>query len=435
MPAPALPSVRTPWIATLILTAVYTVHSIDRYLIAAVIEPIRHEFHLTDTQLGALGGLAHAIAFAICVLPIGWLLDRVNRVRLLSAMLATWSTITALGALATGYWHVFMVRMGVGAAESASAPATQSLIASLFPVNERASALGVVFSGLAIGTGIAFAIGGAVSDAWGWRAVFLVAGLPGLLLAAFMWFAVPEPPRTHAQEKTAAEAPPIAEVLAFVGRSPQVGLTIAGLTIATMSSASIWVWTTPVLVRQHGMTLTEAGLIVGTASGLMKFISTAGAGFLADWLAKSRVDRLWIVPSCALALSAPVCIAMGLTESKSIVIGLVWTLGLTMGAHYSAPKATIASVTPSQMRGSVAAIQELMINLIGGGFGPLLTGFLSDFLGGRGSAGRALGAVVSMNVIAAGCFWLASKWAEPTAGDRAAAPASARPRAGQNDSA
>jgi predicted MFS family arabinose efflux permease len=414
--------VRTPWIATLILTAVYTVHSIDRYLIAAVIEPIRNEFHLTDTQLGALGGFAHAIAFAICVLPIGWLLDRVNRVRLLSTMLAIWSTITALGAMATGYWHVFMVRMGVGAAESASAPATQSLIASLFPVNERASALGVVFSGLAIGTGLAFAIGGAVSDHWGWRAVFLVAGIPGLLLATFMWFALIEPPRTHAQEKAAAAAPPMTEVLAFVGRSPQVALTIAGLTIATISSASIWVWTTPVLVRQHGMTLTEAGLIVGTAAGLMKFISTAGAGFLADWLAKGRVDRLWIVPSGALALSAPVCIAMGLTDSKSMVIALVWILGLTMGAHYSAPKATIASVTPSHMRGAVAAIQELMINLIGGGFGPLLTGFISDFLGGRGSAGRALGAVVSLNVIAAVCFWLASKWTEPSTADHAPAP-------------
>ena len=147
-----------------------------------------------------------------------------------------------------------------------------------------------------------------------------------------MWFGLIEPSRTHAQEKAAAEAPPMTEVLTFVGRSPQIALTIAGLTIATMSSASIWVWTTPVLVRQHAMTLTEAGLIVGTAAGLMKFISTAGAGFLADWLARGRVDRLWIVPSFALALSAPVCIAMGLMDSKSIVIGLVWTLGLTMGA-------------------------------------------------------------------------------------------------------
>lgn len=85
---------------------------------------------------------------------------------------------------------------------------------------------------------------------------------------------------------------------------------------------------------------------MGTAAGLMKFISTAAGGFLADWLARGRVDRLWIVPSCALALSAPVCIAMGLAESKSVVIALVWTLSLTMGAHYSAPKATIASGRP-----------------------------------------------------------------------------------------
>jgi len=383
-------------------------------LIAAVIEPLRNEFHLTDTQLGALGGFAHAIAFATFVLPVGWLLDRVNRIRLLSTMLAIWSTITALGALATGYWHVFMVRMGVGAAESASAPATQSLVASLFPVKERASALGVVFSGLAIGTGLAFAIGGAVSDLWGWRAVFLIVGFPGLLLAAFMWFFVEEPPRTHAQDDAAAEAPPMLEVLAFVARSPQVALTIAGLTVATISSASIWVWTTPVLVRQHGMSLTEAGLIVGTAAGLMKFISTAAGGFLADRLAAGRVDRLWIVPSCALGFSAPVCLAMGFTESSSVVIALVWTLGLTMGAHYSAPKAVIASVTPSHMRGVVAGVQELAINLVGGGFGPLLTGFISDLIGGRDSAGRALGAVVSLNVIAAILFWLASKWTEPT---------------------
>jgi MFS family permease len=96
-------------------------------------------------------------------------------------------------------------------------------------------------------------------------------------------------------------------------------------------------------------------------------------------------------------------------------------LGLTMGAHYSAPKATIASVTPSHMRGSVAAVQELMLNLIGGGLGPLLTGFVSDLIGGRNSAGRALGMVVSFNILAALCFFLASRWTLP---DEAAAPVS-----------
>src|SRR3974377_894474 len=105
MPNPPFPSARARWTAALILTVLYTVHSIDRYMIAVVLVPIRQEFHLTATQLGAPGGTAHALAFSIFVLPIGWLLDRTNRVKLLSLMLALWSGVTALGALATGYWH------------------------------------------------------------------------------------------------------------------------------------------------------------------------------------------------------------------------------------------------------------------------------------------------------------------------------------------
>jgi predicted MFS family arabinose efflux permease len=415
MPNPPFPSARERWTAALILTVLYTVHSIDRYMIAVVLVPIRKEFHLTDTQLGALGGTAHALAFALFVLPMGWLLDRTSRVKLLALMLAVWSGLTALGALATGYWHLFLVRMGVGGAESASSSGSQSLIASLFPMKERSSAMGVVFSGLAIGTGLAFAAGGAAAQAWGWRSVFLLAGIPGLLLAGFMWLAFKEPPRTHAQDKEVGPAPPMWKVAAFVARNRPILFSVVGLTLATMSSASVWTWTMPVLVRQHGMSLTKAGLIVGTASGLMKFISTAGSGFLADWLARGRIDRLWIVPTCALTLSFPVCVAMAMAPSVWLVTLLVMILGMTMGTHYSAPKAVIVSVAPGHMRGSVAAIEELTLNLIGGGFGPLLTGFLSDRLGGKESAGRALAATLSLNLVAALCFWLStrSKTAEP----------------------
>ncbi len=93
------------------LLGLYILHSVDRYVIAVVLEPIKHEFGFSDTQLGMIGGLAHALAYSVCVLPVGWLLDRVNRVRLLAVMLATWSSITALGALATGFWPLFLMRM------------------------------------------------------------------------------------------------------------------------------------------------------------------------------------------------------------------------------------------------------------------------------------------------------------------------------------
>ena len=222
--------------------------------------------------------------------------------KLLSAMLALWSAITALGALATGYRHLFMVRMGVGAAESASSPACSRWSPASSPTNERASAMGVVFSGLAIGTGIAFAVGGLRRPRVG-----LARRLPGCRHSrrdsrGFYVVLLKEPKRTHAgrgRRGSAADG----TVIAFVGRNPTILFCTCGAAPSRVAAPSVWVWTTPVLVRQHGFSLAEAGVVVGISAGLMKFISTAGGGFLADWVAKGRVDRLWIVPSCALTLS------------------------------------------------------------------------------------------------------------------------------------
>jgi predicted MFS family arabinose efflux permease len=344
----------------------------------------------------------------IFALPVGLLLDRVSRVKVLSVMLVIWSVLTAFGALASTYWQLFVFRMGVGGGESASSPGAQSLVASLFPVKERASALGVVFSGLAIGTGISLAAGGYIAEHWGWRAVFLVAGVPGVLLACVMWLVLNEPPRSHLQEASSAQPASMLNVLAFVGRSPTVLLGTIGLSLATMSSASVWVWTIPILVRQHGMSLTEAGLIVGTAAGVVKLISTSGSGFLADWLAQGQIRRLWIVPSVALAFSFPVSIGLSLAPSGILVTTLVMVLGLTMGAHYSAPKSVIISAAPPTMRSSVAAFEELAVNLVGAA-GPLLVGLISDAVGGADSAARALAATLSLNVVAALFLWLSAR--------------------------
>jgi len=392
-----------------ILTAMYTLHSVDRYVIAAVLQPIGEEFHVSDAKLGALSGLAHAIAFSAFALPMGWLLDRANRVKVLSIMLATWSGLTALGAGATGYTYLFAARMGVGAAESASSSGAQAIIAGMFPLKERSGAMGLVFSGLAIGTGLAFAVGGFAAQHWGWRSVFLLAGIPGLIVATIMWFFLKPPPQQGVELQEAHAAPPMWKVVLFALRSRPISFTTIGLTIATMSSASVWAWTAPILVRQHGFSFAEAGLIVGIAAGVVKFASTAGSGFLADWLAKGRLDRLWIVPTTAMVLSAPVAIAMALAPSKWLVIPLVMILGLTMGAHYSSPKTVIVSSAPDNMRGSVAAIEQLTINLIGGGVGPLLTGFISDQIGGKDSAAQALAATLSLNLIAGLLFWLATR--------------------------
>lgn len=403
----AVLSERARWMAVLMLLGLYILHSVDRYVIAVVIEPIKHEFKLSDTELGAVGGLAHAIAYSAFVLPVGWLLDRWNRVKVLSAMLGLWSVVTAFGAFATGFWFLFLMRMGVGAAETASSPGSQSLIASLFPIRKRASAMGVVFSGTAIGTGLVFAIGAPVAQHWGWRYVFLLAGLPGILLALLMWFKFPEPERNFDGSKQHTAIPMLQVAKVFLSSKALV-LTSLGSTIAAMNIVSVWTWISPILIREHHYSLAQAGMIVGVAAGVLKFASGFLSGFLGDWIAKGRLNRMWIVPTAALVLTAPISFGIAFAPSQLVAGALVMLLGLSLGTHYAAPKTVIMTVAPDNMRGSVAAMEQLMVNLIGAALGPLLTGMISDKLGAN-NVGIALAATVSINVIGGICYWLAMR--------------------------
>ena len=396
---------RTRWTAALFLFAVYVLHSLDRYVFGVVLEPIKHEFNFTDTQMGALAGSAHAIGFTLFVLPVGYLLDRTNRVKMLSTMLGVWSAVTALCAATTGYGSLFLMRAIVGAAESTTSAGTQSLVSSSFPVKMRASAMGMVYSGLAVGTGLAFVIGGYVAQHYGWREVFLIVGVPGVLLGLLMWRKSPEPVR-DAENVEQAHAAPMWEVFKFFIRSRPVLFNSIGLAIVAMNVATVWVWITPVLVREQGFSLAWAGAVVGFAAGVMKFASAVLSGFLSDWIAKGRVDRMWIVPSVALTLSAPIALSISIAPNPTVAAVLVALLGLTLGTHYGSPKASMMTATPAQMRGSIGAMQELAANAFGALLGPLITGAINDKLGGQ-SISLALGATVSVNVIAALAFWIA----------------------------
>lgn len=396
---------RARWTAAIFLFSVYVLHSLDRYVFGVVLEPIKHEFNFSDTQMGALAGSAHAIGFTLFVLPVGYLLDRTNRVKMLSTMLAVWSSVTALCALATGYGSLFLMRAIVGAAESTTSAGTQSLVSSSFPVKMRASAMGMVYSGLAVGTGLAFVVGGYVAQHYGWREVFLIVGLPGVLLGLLMWRKFPEPVR-DADSVEQAHAAPMWDVFKCFIRSRPVLFNSIGLAIVAMNIATVWVWITPVLVREQNFSLAWAGAVVGFAAGVMKFASAVLSGFLSDWIAKGRVDRMWIVPSVALTLSAPIALSISIAPNQTVAAVLVALLGLTLGTHYGSPKASMMTATPAQMRGSIGAMQELAANAFGALLGPLITGAINDQLGGQ-SISLALGATVSVNIVAALAFWIA----------------------------
>ncbi|WP_157889086.1 MFS transporter [Herminiimonas arsenitoxidans] len=183
------------WYALSILTMIYSCHFLDRTMISIIVEPVRAEFHLHDSQIGLLTGLAYGATFAIAGIPIGLLIDRVNRIKLLAILVTIWSGMTILSGIANSYIHLLLARMGVGASEAGGSPASLSLISDLFPPSKRSTAVGYFFLSNAIGATLSIIIGGFVTAQYGWRTAMLLAGIPGIILAAVLILTVRNPKR------------------------------------------------------------------------------------------------------------------------------------------------------------------------------------------------------------------------------------------------
>jgi MFS family permease len=378
------------WGALALLGLVYTLHTIDRNIISAVVEPIKQEFQLSDRAVGALSGMAHSVAYAIAVLPLGWLVDRVNRTRLLAGLLALWSGMTAFSGLAGSY-------------------ACMSLIADIFPGRRRASAIGIFYLSTAIGTGIVFLVGSRVAHDFGWRSLFFVAGIPGLIVALVLWFVLKEPQRGTYDSRPATAVLRLADVKSHVTRTHTVLYLCAGITLAAMLMSSLWTWTASFLIRLHGLDIKQAGLIVAIAAGACQALGAALAGPVADRVAHGRPGRLALVPSVMMTLATLAGWGLVFADSIQVVVVCAGLMGFMLGGWLGPGYGLMLTVTPTQMRGRVTAASQLITNLLGVGLGPLVTGSLSDAIGGSSSLRPALAMTLLLGLGSAAMFLLAAK--------------------------
>ena len=189
----SLPEVQATFVAKrraltlLLLTLAYFFSYMDRQILAILNEDIIRDLHLSDAQMGMLGGLAFAIFYAGLGIPVAWLADRSNRVRIIAIALAMWSGFTAAGGLAMNFWQLLAARIGVGIGEAGSSPPSHSIIADLYPPEKRASAMAIYSLGVGLGAAFGTIIGGTVATFYGWRVAMYVIGLPGLVLALIIW--------------------------------------------------------------------------------------------------------------------------------------------------------------------------------------------------------------------------------------------------------
>jgi len=390
----------------------YTCHSIDRSVVNIVLEPVRHEFNISDTQLGLLSGFVFGLTYAVAGLPLGYLLDRVNRTKLLAGTMMLWSLLTLVAGFAQSFSQLLAARMLLGAAESAAHPASLSIISDRFPIRQRTSAMSLFFLSTALGTAAVFIIGSLVVANYGWRMAFFVAGIPGILLSVVVFLTVREPVR-GAADGAPGDAPvrsyPPREVLRF-GMSQRTYLNVfAALILHAALNTGFGAWIMSLLVRVHGFELAQAGLFVGVTAFVTGILGSGATGFITDHLSKRNILWLAWTPAITAVATALCCIGAAMADSPLVLMGMVIGFEL-MGRGFQGPGYGMAtSVMKPAMRGlSMSAIQ-VATNLVGVGCGALMVGVLSDLYGGQASLKPALATLSLTGFWAAAHFYAASR--------------------------
>ena len=366
--------------ALLILFAINTLNFLDRTLLGSLAEPVRKEFGLSDTGLGLLGTV-FTLIYAVVGLPLGRLADRWHRIRLVAMGTALWSVLTAATGVAQSYAQVFVSRLGVGVGEAVCAPASQSLIGDLFPPQQRARAMGIFMLGLPAGISIAYLCAGAIGATWGWRSAFLIACLPGLLLAGLA-LKLPEPLRGAQDGGTAAaKSAPFSGAPYFaVLKVPTMAWIILSGIFHNFNMYAINSFQTTFLLRFHAMSLKDASNLSALSVGAVGAIGLVGGGWLADKMAIRRKNGRLLVSACSMALAAP-CIFLAIHQPKGAIaafMALMAVGNMTLYVYYSTVYAAIQDVIAPRLRGTAVAIYFCGMYVLGASLGPLGTGLLSD---------------------------------------------------------
>jgi predicted MFS family arabinose efflux permease len=356
-----------------LLLIAYIFNFLDRQILGILARPIQAELNLSDTQFGAIGGLAFALLYSVLGIPLAYLADKTSRSAVIAGSLALWSGFTAICGTANGYWQLFLYRLGVGIGEAGGVAPSYALIADYFPPERRARALAIFSLGVPIGLGGGSFIGAHLAAWFGWRAAFLIMGAAGIVLAPVLRFVVRDVPRAA----PAAARAPLGSVFPMVARKPAFWLLAFASSASSLCGYGLALWTPSVLMRSFGLELVSAGNFMASLVIVGGCIGVLAGGWLADRL--GAMDKGWYakLPAIAWLITAPTFAAGLLAPS----LWLAWPLLLIPNALnilWLGPVTTaVQHLVPQPMRATASASFLLINNLVGLGVGPLLMGRLS----------------------------------------------------------
>jgi len=355
----------------------------DRLVMSILIEDIKAEFVLSDTQIGLLAGTAFTVFYLVLGVPAGRLADRTNRKTMVAVSLSLWSLMSALCGAAIGFWTLLLARLGVGVGEAGGGPPSVSIITDYFAPHELSRAMGIFAVGAVLGPVLGYAAGGLIAEAYGWRWTFVILGLPGILLGILLYFTVLEPARgRYFEGKTgkadASKQQPFMSTMRSLWTNNVFVRVVLANSFTNIPSFAFAIWLAPTLIRNFDVTQGEVGVYLGAvlfAGGVPGMIL---GGYLADFLA--RKNPRWRPWYCAVAvmLVLPFWTFCLLSDSLEMTLALyICGYVLLVSTQGAAISMVQSAVMPAE-RGTASSISSLSINLLGYGIGPALIGLMSD---------------------------------------------------------
>src|SRR6201996_2784206 len=276
----ATSSAAVRWYVLIVMCLVYTVSIADRYVVSTVLEPIRLELQLSDSGVAFLTGVSLSIFYVLFGIPLSLLADRTNRVNIIAICLAAWSAMTVLCGRAHTFWHFLWSRIGVAVGEAGGTPSATSIIADYFPPLRRPMALTIFSLGAPIGAWVAATIAGWIADHYGWRMVFYALGMPGLVFGALVYFTVREPKRGCLDAAETVTHPSLPETLRFLWSQRSAVHLMTGSAVTALWGWGLMFWLPTFLVRNYGMTVGDAGTIIGPINLWAGIGATVATGWL-----------------------------------------------------------------------------------------------------------------------------------------------------------
>lgn len=366
-----------------VLFAINVLNFYDRHVPGALVEPMRKEFHLDDTQIGLLGS-AFIWIYALIGVPLGRIADSASRKKLLAWGVVIWAALTASAGFATSYVFLLFSRVGVGVGEAACAPTATSWLGDLFPPARRSRVLALFMVGVPVGGALGYFFSGPLAQAYGWRAAMVLAAVPALILVPALLL-LHEPERGASETHRAALAP---ASMWSVLRIPTLWWIIASGAFLNFNAYAYATFLPAFLSRVHGLSLAKSGVATGTVYLIGGVGGGLIAGVLGDWVVHRRKDgRMLCAAALALATipfaSAGILLPGGYLITAMIFLALAYA---AISTYYGLVYSAIQDIVAPNQRGTAMAIYFMAMYMCGASFGPLLTGKLSDVLAHRAAA-------------------------------------------------